>query len=145
VPARRQGSGQESVEDYVNALSVPTALVEVRKGGNPPLWVEAGQQIRPASPGSVFAPAGSEVRLMTCYESIDLAGPPRTFKVRLPKGGDTFGWGLDAYAAIVCGLCYSPSLGVKPHLPGPIYWADGIAKTSDKDNRFRGQHVRIIV
>jgi hypothetical protein len=144
VPARRPRSDQESVEDYVTALGVPTAFVEVRKGGNPPLWVDAGQRIIPAPAGSMLAPLNAEVRFVTCYESIEQSGPPRTFKVTLPKAGDAFGWGLDVYTGIVCGLCYSPSLGVKPHLPGPIYWADGIAKTSDHDNRFRGQHVRII-
>lgn len=144
VPARKQYSDQESVKDYIDSLDVPTSLIEVRKRGNPLLWQEDGLRILPTVPGTIFAPRGGNVRLLTAYESIEQAGPPRTFKIAIPRGADTFNWGLDAYTAIVCGLCYSPSLGVKPHLPGPIYWADGIAKTSDKDNRFRGQSVRTI-
>lgn len=144
IPMRRPLSGQEAIEDYVTALGVPTSFVEVRKGGNPPLWIEDGEDIYPAPSGSMLTPSGSSVRMLSCYESIDQAGPPRTFKVTVPQNGEAFGWGLDDYAALTCGLCYSPSLGVKPHLPGPIYWADGIGKTSDTDHRFGGQYVRII-
>ena len=52
--------------------------------------------------------------------------------------------GIDAYVNILCGLCYSPSLGSQPHLPGPIYWADGFAKTSKFSNQFRGHHVEFL-
>lgn len=144
IPTKCEKSGNESLHDYLEALEIPTSLVEIRKRGNPPLCQQTDNGLRAAKPGSMFSPEGSDVRLITCYETIQQAGPPKTFKVTIPRSADRFNWGIDAYTGIVCGLCYSPSLGTKPHLPGPIYWADGIAKTSDTDNRFRGQNVKTI-
>lgn len=139
IPEKRKASRFESIGDYLNALNCPTSVIEVRKRQNPPLYAlsQAGQASQVF--GYKFQAEGTDVQFFNAYASN--FGIPNTFKVVIPNRGDTFGWGIDVFANIIAGLCYSPSLGMKPHLPGPIYWADGIAKTSETDNRFRGQYV----
>jgi hypothetical protein len=129
----------ETTDNYVNAMDIPTSLVELRKNQNPPIFRNGEQAI---AIGACFNPGMLNIRYATFYDS--KVGMANTFKVVTPEGGDALGWGVDAYVKILCGLCYTPSLGSQPHLPGPIYWADGFAKTSSKDNRFRGHNVYII-
>lgn len=129
----------ETAENYVNAMDIPTSLVELRKNQNPPIFRNGEQTI---AIGACFNPGMLNIRYATFYDS--KVGMANTFKVVTPEGGDALGWGVDAYVKVLCGLCYTPSLGSQPHLPGPIYWADGFAKTSSKDNRFRGHNVYII-
>lgn len=128
----------ESVDNYINAMGIPTSLVELRKNQNPPIFRNGEQSI---AVGACFNPGIPNIRYATFYDS--KAGIANTFKVVTPKGGDALGWGVDAYVKILCGLCYTPSLGAQPHLPGPIYWADGFGITSSTDNRFRGHNVHI--
>ena len=123
----------EITENYVDALGIPTSLIELRKNNNPPI-IKNGQT--GIAIGACFRPGVENIRYATFYES--KLGMAKTFKIVIPKGGDVLGWGADAYVNILCGLCYAPSLGSQPHLPGPIYWADGFAKTSSVDNKFRG-------
>lgn len=129
----------ETADNYVNAMGIPTSLVELRKNQNPPIFRNGEQGI---AVGAYFDPGIQNIRYATFYES--KVGMANTFKVITPKGGDTLGWGVDAYVKILCGLCYTPSLGSQAHLPGPIYWADGFGITSPTDNRFRGHNVHII-
>jgi len=139
IPEKGKASQFESLGDYLNALNCPTSVIEVRKRLNPPLYAlsQTGQVSQLV--GYKFQAKGTGAQFFNAYASP--FGIPKTFKVVIPNKGDTFGWGIDVYTNIIAGLCYSPSLGMKPHLPGPIYWADGIANTSDTDNRFRGQSV----
>lgn len=139
LPDNDRNKSYEIVQDYITALKIPTALVELRKRGNPPIILRDKSQI---AVGVNFHPNYSNIRFATFYDS--KIGLPNTFKVVLPQGGDGLGWGIDAYVNILCGLCYSPSLGSQPHLPGPIYWADGFAKTSKFNNQFRGHHVEFL-
>jgi len=129
----------ETTDNYVNAMGIPTSLVELRKNQNPPIFRNGAQGI---AVGASFSPGIQNIRYATFYDS--KVGMANTFKVVTPKGADALGWGVDAYVKILCGLCYTPSLGSQAHLPGPIYWADGFAKTSSTDNRFRGHDVHII-
>lgn len=129
----------ETTDNYVNAMDIPTSLVELRKNQNPSIFRNGEQAV---AIGACFNPGMLNIRYATFYDS--KVGMANTFKVVTPEGGDALGWGTDAYVKILCGLCYTPSLGSQPHLPGPIYWADGFAKTSSKDNRFRGHNVYII-
>lgn len=139
LPDNDRNKSYETVQSYVTALEIPTALVELRKRGNPPIILRDKSQI---AVGVNFHPNYSNIRFATFYDSKN--GLPNTFKIVLPQGGDGLGWGIDAYVNILCGLCYSPSLGSQPHLPGPIYWADGFAKTSKFSNQFRGHHVEFL-
>ncbi|MGB1159319.1 MAG: Piwi domain-containing protein [Porticoccaceae bacterium] len=129
---------RETVDNYINAMGIPTSLVELRKNQNPPIFRNGEQAI---AIGACFNPGMLNIRYATFYDS--KVGMANTFKVVTPEGGDALGWGVDAYVKILCGLCYTPSLGSQPHLPGPIYWADGFGITSSTDNRFRGHNVHI--
>ena len=126
----------ETVQGYVTALGIPSTLVELRKRNNPPILLKNKAEI---AIGVNFHLSCPNVRYATFYDS--KIGIPNTFKIVLPIGADGLGWGIDTYVKILCGLCYTPSLGSQPHLPGPIYWADGFAKTSKLNNQFRGHHV----
>ena len=139
IPEKKKASRFECIGDYLGALSCPTSVIEVRKRQNPPLYFTSDTGQAKKVFGYKFQAEGTDVQFFNAYDSN--FGIPNTFKVVIPNKGDAFGWGIDVFANIVAGLCYSPSLGMKPHLPGPIYWADGIAKTSETDNRFRGQYV----
>ena len=139
LPSNNKQKTLETAENYLTALGIPTALIELRKYNNPPMTREGESGI---AIGVNFKVASSSIRFATFYDS--KIGLAKTFKVVIPKGGDGLGWGVDSYVNILCGLCYSPSLGSQPHLPGPIYWADGFAKTSPVNNQFRGHNVRVI-
>jgi hypothetical protein len=135
LPSNNQQKTLESVENYLTALSIPTSLIELRKNNNPPMTREGGSKI---AIGANFKVGSSGIRFATFYDS--KIGLAKTFKIIIPEGGDGLGWGVDSYVNILCGLCYSPSLGSQPHLPGPIYWADGFATTSAVNNQFRGHN-----
>ena len=61
-------------------------------------------------------------------------------KVNLRKEWDGLGLGFGRVCALLTGMCYSPSLGMKPHRsPAPIYWANGIAGIQESNCQFRGQ------
>jgi hypothetical protein len=139
LPSNNKQKTLETAENYLTALGIPTALIELRKYNNPPMTREGESGI---AIGVNFKVASSSIRFATFYDS--KIGLAKTFKVVIPIGGDGLGWGVDSYVNILCGLCYSPSLGSQPHLPGPIYWADGFAKTSPVNNQFRGHNVRVI-
>ena len=127
----------ENIDEYKRVLGIKTTIIECRKINNPPILARSNR--KPI--GGMNVCVGSEnIRFANFYDG-RMGGLPRTFKIVLPDGADSLGWGIDNYVSILCGLSYSPSLGSQPHLPGPIYWADGIAKTSDTNNQFRGHHV----
>ncbi len=136
IPNNNKYKTYETVHEYVTALGIPSTLIELRKRNNPPIFLKNKAEI---AIGVNFHLSSSNVRYATFYDC--KIGIPNTFKIVLPKGADGLGWGIDAYVKILCGLCYTPSLGSQPHLPGPIYWADGFAKTSKLNNQFRGHYV----
>jgi len=69
-------------------------------------------------------------------------GIPRVLKLQLRDECDGLGLGFDTMTSIVAGLVCAPSLGTKAHaLPGPIYWADGIARSAPHTYKFAGQPV----
>ena len=141
IPAQAQAPGRlaESVQIYRDALKLPLTIIELRKRGNPFLYRRSGSGYDVTEPGIACAPNGSEIRFTTAYRA--QAGLPRVFKTRIPEGLDELGIGVDAATAIAVGLCYSPSLGLRAHLPGPIYWADGLASTQAYSYKFAGQPV----
>ncbi len=52
---------------------------------------------------------------------------------------DGLGLGDPKLLDCVLGLCYAPSLGVRPtRSPSPIYWADGVSKISAANHQFSG-------
>ncbi|MDT8438132.1 MAG: hypothetical protein RQ729_03850 [Wenzhouxiangellaceae bacterium] len=141
IPAKgsRKSSSAESPEVYAKALDLPVTIVELRKRHNPIVYHATGAGYEPVAAGTSCAPAESEVRFLTAYTS--LVGLPRVFKLRVIPGFDELEIGIEDAAVLTVGLCYSPSLGLKSHLPGPICWADGIASTRAHSYKFAGQTV----
>lgn len=137
IPAYRKGADRESPEVYRRVLGESISLVEVRKRDNPIMFTRGSNRLSPA--GTACSPAGSQVRFVVAHDSV--SGVPNAFKLHMPSGCDGLGIGLERMSAIVAGLCYSPSLGLKAHLPGPIYWADGVASTTEHSYKFKGQRV----
>jgi hypothetical protein len=61
-------------------------------------------------------------------------------KVLIREDWDGLGLGIERVCALLTGMCYAPSLGMKPHRsPAPVYWADGIASIKPENCQFRGQ------
>ena len=61
-------------------------------------------------------------------------------KVIMRKEWDGLELGIEGVCALLTGMCYAPSLGMKPHRsPAPIYWANGIASIKPHNCQFRGQ------
>ena len=62
-------------------------------------------------------------------------------KILMRDNWDRLNLGLDTVAKLIAGLCYAPSLGMKPHAsPGPVYWANGVASIKPENCQFRGQN-----
>ena len=137
IPEKRKSSSFECVSDYLEAFNCPTSIIELRKRLNPPIFTRDHKDKASVVIGQKYQASGTHVQFFNAYASN--FGIPNTFKVAIPPKGDGLNWGISAYTDIFCGLCYSSSLGMKPHLPGPIYWADGIAKTSETEYKTRSQ------
>ena len=137
IPKARGGSGAESLSTYLDTLGSDTTVVECRKRGNPSIYIDGLSDPIPAPAGSACSPTDSDVRFVCTHDS--LFGLANIFKLNIPQGADGLSIGMDAMTKIITGLCYSPSLGLRPHLPGPIYWAGGIGRTSEHNYKFAGQ------
>ena len=136
IPNVSSGSGAESLETYFNSLGMDTTVVECRKRGNPMMYVD-GQAPSIAPAGCACSPEDSDVRFVLTHDSSQ--GIASVLKLNIPEDGDGLSIGINTMSRIVTGLCYSPSLGLKPHLPGPIYWADGVGSTAPHSYKFKGQ------
>jgi hypothetical protein len=137
IPPNRSGSGAENLGTYLNALGVDTTVIECRKRGNPLMYLNDGRRLFPAPAGTACAPEDADVEFVCTHDSAQ--GLPQLLKLHIPRGGNGHGLSLQTAARILTGLCYSPSLGLRPHLPGPIYWADGIGATNEHCYKFAGQ------
>jgi hypothetical protein len=66
----------------------------------------------------------------------------RTLKLHMAPDWDGLRLGMDSVSEILTGLSYAPGLGLATHaLPGPIYWADGIAAMGETNHQFSGQRI----
>jgi hypothetical protein len=139
IPRKRMGSGAESLDTYFSALGSETTVLECRKRGNPEIYSGNSANPSPAQAGNACSPRDSDVRFLCSHDTP--YGLANVLKLHVPKGGDRLSIGVNALTSIMAGLCYSPSLGLRPHLPGPIYWADGIGSTAEHQYRFAGQPI----
>ena len=131
----------EPMRTYSDAFDGAVTLVEFTKRMTPVMFVP-GDKLRSAPGGCEFRPSDGETSYVVPLPprlSSDLA---RVFKVRVRGSADGLGLGLSRTVEILVGLAYSPSLGLAPHaLPGPLYWADGIAAISETNHQFSGQTI----
>ena len=132
----------ERIDTYRRILGKDFTFLELIKYDNPEICIPG------PSPSAV--PAGFECHVdgdETPYIvpvaprlANDLARP---FKLHMPPYWDGLNLGMETVSAIITGLCYTPGLGLATHaLPGPIYWADGIAAIGETNHQFAGQKIR---
>jgi hypothetical protein len=121
----------ENVHTYETLLGRPCTLAEVARHNMPVMEFNGA-----------CARAGTAVRLLgdqSIYVLTTRNPNPEhlTAPLRLTIRRDRLALGPDLLAGIVTGLCYAPTLGyLRPRLPAPLYWADGVA--TEDDMRFRG-------
>jgi hypothetical protein len=139
IPKTRKGSRAESLDTYFSALGSDTTVLECRKRGNPYIYVGDSAKPSPGRAGNACSPIDSDVRFLCSHDTP--FGLASVLKLHIPKGADGLSIGLNVMTEIMAGLCYSPSLGLRPHLPGPVYWADGIGSTAKHQYRFAGQPI----
>jgi hypothetical protein len=123
----------DGVFDFVQALPVKTALLEIIK--NPvPLLLNGNRQ---ASPGTVVEISREEDALLQTSSPMvkGQIGKPIRLRIR----SNPLGMPLALYAQAILGLCHAPSLGLRnTRLPAPIYWSNGIAKEAGRSIQFGG-------
>ena len=131
----------ENVDDYMRDLGAPVTLVELRKYGSPPLWLDRDARL-PISPVVGWLPQvgnGTLGFLVTLPNSTQERFD-NPLKIWMPDAWDGLRLGPERLARILYAQTLTPGLGVRRRrLPAPVYWADGIAGASDNDLRFRGQ------
>ena len=128
---------------YSKILGTQTTLLEFSKHNTPEMFIMS-KRPTPVKAGTECLLTGSSTPYITPIAarlSNDLA---RSFKINMPAAWDGLGLGIDKVSEIVVGLSYTPGLGLAPHaLPGPIYWADGIAAICEHNHQFAGQNIVI--
>ena len=131
----------EKVAFYRQELGTNMTLVEFSKYDNPEMYVadsipasvEAGTEcLLEGSATPFIAPISPRL-------ANDLA---KTFKIKMDAAWDGLVLGMARVCEIIIGLSYTPGLGLAQHaLPGPVYWADGIAAIGGMNNQFAGQRI----
>ncbi len=131
----------EKVQAYRQILGSRLTFVELAKYENPEVFMSS-DTLRPVPAGTECLPEGAITPLIVPV-SPRLAGDlARTLKLHMAPDWDGLGMGMDKIAEIVTGLSYAPGLGLATHaLPGPIYWADGIAAIGETNHQFAGQRI----
>ena len=127
----------ETLPAYRNALSPRLSLVDVSKRVN--AYVYDPLRYAPGNAGDVLFLGEERLPLAVTAPSATRMQIPTLRKIRVDRSWDGLGLGTDKIAEVVCGMAYSPALGLKPHgNPGPVYWADGAASVSAANCHFRG-------
>jgi hypothetical protein len=131
----------ERVETYFEVLGQKVTLLEVRKRGNPQIVL--GEQLPKISDSISAGLVEGENTLFWSPKSPGRTNAlPQIFKTSWRDEWNQLKASHSEIAHYLIASTTTPGLGLRPrNLPGPIYWADGIAKTSAEDLRFRGQRV----
>ncbi len=131
----------EKLHQYREGLGFPLSLVEIDKRRNPELFI-AGSQPMPVSAGTECSFGSGMTRFIVPVGARMPNDLPRVLKIVMTPEMDGLHLGMDAMSELIVGLSYSPALGLQPHtLPGPIYWADGIAAIGETNHQFSGQNI----
>ncbi|MFC1580061.1 hypothetical protein ACFL4N_04045 [Thermodesulfobacteriota bacterium] len=129
----------ERVETYAEALEGKLTFVEVSKGRNPVMFTP-GDFPKPVGPGTACLPKDGVTPFVVTTKPTVKGHIPRTLKINVKEEWDGLELGMDKVIGLLAGLAFSPSLGIRPHaLPGPIYWANGIASIGPTNKKFAGQ------
>lgn len=132
---------KETPASYFNIFGDNTSLFEYRKNGNPQV-VKMHQFPKPIThPFACRVPGTNTIFISSCPVR-DNYTLPNIAKVTWLNEWNRLGLNINEISTILVALSLSPGLGMNPrYLPAPIYWADGISKSSLSDLRFRGQLV----
>ncbi len=126
---------------YSQILGPKTTLIEFSKHNTPEMFI-MGACPASAKAGTECLLTGSSTPFITPVSARMSSDLSRTFKINMPPAWDGLGLGIDRVSEIVVGLSYTSGLGLAPHaLPGPIYWADGIAAICEHNHQFAGQNI----
>ena|GEM_PF-3109957 len=131
----------ETVSMYRSILGDRMTFVELAKYDNPEMFIP-GASPRPAPSGTECMTAESVTPFFVPVNPRLANDLSRTLKIHMAPAWDGLGLGIDKVSEIVTGLSYTPGLGLATHaLPGPIYWADGIAAMGEMNHQFAGQNI----
>lgn len=131
----------EAVQTYAKALGPRMTFLELPKYDNPVMFIP-GACPKPAPAGTECLVAGSVTPFVVSVAPRLANDLSRTLKIHMAPSWDGLGLGIDKVSEIVTGLAYTPGLGLATHaLPGPIYWADGIAAMGETNHQFAGQRI----
>jgi len=123
----------ERLDEYRRHVGDAFSFLEVIKHPVPMMLVGA----RASAPGTVMKPSGGNCYFLMTADSPVSSHINHPLKVRVVHDG--LGLGDPKLLDCVLGLCYAPSLGVRPtRSPSPIYWADGVSKISETNHQFSG-------
>lgn len=133
----------ETIATYRRLLRRPMTFVELTKRQTPEMFTDLNEP-KPAPAGSECLVEGSATPFIAPIGPRLRNDLSHVFKLHVRPGADDMGLGMDRISEIVTGLSYSPALGLQPHaLPGPIYWADGIAAIGETNHQFSGQRITL--
>jgi len=119
------------------------SIFEYRKRGNPQVFKMSDQDepIFMDKPYAVIIPNANTI-FLTPLEKQKAKSLPRVAKITWKNNWNGLQMQPKDVAELIFNSSRAPGLGLWPrHLPACIYWADGIATTSQVDLRFRGQRV----
>lgn len=133
----------EKVQAYRRILGPCVTFVEVAKYENPEMFVP-GDKPQPVSAGTECLPEAAVTPLIVPVSPRLDGDLARTLKLHMPPDWDGLNLGMEKVSEIMTGLSYTPGLGLATHaLPGPIYWADGIAAIGETNHQFAGQRIHV--
>ncbi len=131
----------ESLKTYRHILGARITFVELAKYNNPEMFIP-GESPRPAPAGTECLIAGSVTPFIVPVSPRLASDLSHTLKLHMAPPWDGLALGIDKILEIITGLSYTPGLGLATHaLPGPIYWADGIAGIGETNHQFSGQSI----
>lgn len=129
----------EGPDVYRECLSVPLSVIEFRKRWNPLVLSASTCGAVALAPVAVVV-QGSNTMFVATSPAARADVLPRVAKVCWKDSWNGLGLQPAEIAELLVAAATAPTLGARQSsLPAPIYWADGIAASSDRDLRFRGQ------
>ena len=128
----------ESDNIYHEKLTSKLTFLELKKRGNPQIVQHNNGAKLQTSPCAVIIPGSLTMYLITKAPT-KFDNFPSILKVNWKEKLNKLKLSPKDIAGILTTSSAAPGLGSKEHyLPAAIYWADGIAKTNERDLRFRG-------
>jgi hypothetical protein len=130
----------ERVSHYRGALSPELSFVDLSKRSTGHMFAGTINGPTPAQPGSVCVYGDYATPFLTSIAPPTPRQMVNAQKIIMRESWDGLNLGSEVVTDLIAGLCYAPSLGMKPHRsPAPVYWANGIASIKETNCQFRGQ------